>query len=81
MRFLRCGKFQECNDFVLYDGSKIECLKDGETYKFMGVHQSTKLAKEELESSLLVTVKQRTCFIWSSDLHDFEQGTSNKHEC
>ena len=54
---------------VLYNGKKIECLKEGESYKFMGIHQSIKLEKDILESSLLVTVKQRTHVIWSSGLH------------
>ena len=71
--FLKSGKFQECDDLVLYDGKKIECLKEGESYKFMGIHQSIKLEKDKLESSLLVTVKQRTHVIWSSGLHDWNK--------
>ena len=71
--FLKSGKFQECDDLVLYDGKTIECLEEGESYKFMGIHQSIKLEKDKLESSLLVTVKQRTHVIWSSGLHDWNK--------
>ena len=43
--FLKSGKVEECADLMLNDHTKIECLKMGETYKFMGIYQSTKMDK------------------------------------
>ena len=62
--------FFDCDDVTLNDGMKVKCLEDGETYKFMGIEQSTKLDKDKLESSPAVTVKQRTHVIWHSELYD-----------
>ena len=67
---LKRGKFSEYEDLVLYDGTKMKCLEEGDTYKFMGVYQNIKLDKDRLESSLLKMVKQRAHVIWSSDLYD-----------
>ena len=37
-------------DMILEDGTKIIFLKPGETYKFMGIHQSSKTDLDILES-------------------------------
>ncbi len=70
---LKRGKFTEHEGFVLEDGSKIDCLKEGETYKFMGVHESIKLDRDGLEISLVKTVKQRVHVIWKSNLYDINK--------
>ena len=71
--FLKKGKYTQCEDLLLDDDSKIECLKEGETYKFMGVQQYVKLDKNTLETSLSTTVKQRTHIIWKSSLSDWNK--------
>ena len=68
--FLKRGKFFDCGEITLEDGMKMKCLEEGETYKFMGIEQSTRLDKDKLETSLTVTVKQRTHVIWHSELYD-----------
>ena len=52
---------------------KIKSLKEGETYKFMGIEQSIKLDRDKLESSLAVTVQQRSHIIWNSELYDWNK--------
>lgn len=62
--FLKSGNIEQCDDLILNDNTKIECLlKMGETYKFMGIYQSTKVDKEKLELSLAANIKQRTHII------------------
>ena len=68
--FLKRGKFFDCGKITLEDGMKMRCLEEGETYKFMGIEQSTRLDKDKLEASLSVTVKQRTHVIWHFELYD-----------
>ena len=55
---------------ILSDGKKLECLKQGETYKFMGVYQSTQLDKDGLEASIMKTVEPRAHVIWKSNIYD-----------
>ena len=71
--FLKKGKFCEHEDLILEDETKIECLKEGESYKFMGVYQSIQLDKNRLESSLERTVKQGAHVIWKSSLYDINK--------
>ena len=71
--FLKRGKFSEHVDLIMDDGTVIKCLKEGETYKFMGVYQSTQLDKEDLETKQRKIVEQRTHVIWKSDLYDFNK--------
>ena len=70
---LKRGKFTEHDDLVLEDGSKMECLKETETYKFMGVHESIKLDRVGLENTLMKKVKQRAHVIWKSNLYDINK--------
>ena len=67
---LERGKFVEHTDIVLDDGSKIECLKTGESYKFFGIYQSIRLDRDSLETTLMKKVEQRTHVVWKSDLYD-----------
>ena len=56
------------------DGFVIESLKEGESYKYMGVPQSDRAtATVSLTKWLMKTVKQRSYIIWSSDLSDFNK--------
>ena len=78
------GKFVEHEDVLLDDGSKIECLKVNETYKFMGVYESIRIDKDGLEISLMKKVEQRTHIIWKSNLYDINKVTATNmfvHGC
>ena len=74
--FLERGKFVEHADLILDDGSKIECLKIGESYKFFGIYQSVRLDRDGLECTLLKKVEQRTHVTWKSDLSDMNKVTA-----
>ena len=58
---------------LLDDGTKITFLKPGETYKFMGIHQSNKTDVSNLELKLSNIVEQRSHIVWSSNLSDYNK--------
>ena len=64
------GKVVERDDMIMEDGTKISFLKPGETYKFMGVHESNEFDIDGLEQKLATTVEQRSHIVWSSMLSD-----------
>ena len=51
----------------------VESLKPHESYKYMGVPQSTKNEINQLQEKLLIVVKQRTHIVWSSSLSDYNK--------
>ena len=60
--FLKKGKYTQCEDLLLDDDSKIECLKEGETYKFMGVQQYVKLDKKYIRNLLINYCKTKNSY-------------------
>ena len=55
------------------DGSKIECLKSEDRYKFLGVPENDKHDVENIISGLRQVIKQRANVIWTSLLSDFNK--------
>ena len=58
-------------DIRLYDNTIIECLKDSESYKFLGVPESDTHKVSDIISHLKLKVQQRCNIIWSSPLSDY----------
>ena len=58
-------------DIRLYDNTIIECLKDSESYKFLGVPESDTHKVSDIISHLKLKVQQRCDIIWSSPLSDY----------
>ena len=67
------GKYCLYDDITLDDGAVIKCLKEDDTYEFMGVPQKTKMDAETLNKELLDTVQKRSHIIWSSQLSDLNK--------
>ena len=67
---MRRGKYEECENLTLSGGDIIKCLKEDESYEFLGVPQCVKMNVSELSKQLLKVVKQRAYIIWSSELSD-----------
>ena len=67
---IKKGKFAFAVDITLTYGSIIKCLKQDETYEFMGISQRLKMEDKSLAQDLLKTVKQRLHIIWSSGLSE-----------
>ena len=61
------------SDMVLPDGTKLECLKLEQTYKFLGVPENELHAIGSLVESLRRTISQRTSIIWSSPLSEYNK--------
>ena len=70
---IRRGKFMQCEDVTLRDGTVVESIKANETYKYMGVQQSTKNEVELIQETLITKIKQRTHIVWSSNLSDWNK--------
>ena len=68
--YMSGAKVVECDEMIMEDGTKIAFLKPGETYKFMGVHQSNETDMNSLEKKLITIVEQRSHIVWSSNLSD-----------
>ena len=62
------GKFIDCGDVTLRDGTVVESLKENESYNYMGVQQSTKNEVDLIQEKVLKKIKQRTHIVWSSKL-------------
>ena len=57
-------------NITLESGTKIECLKDAETYRFLGVPEAEKHDTTNLFEIITKKFKQRMNVIWSSPLYD-----------
>ena len=67
------GKFIDCGDVTLRDGTVVESLKEKESYKYMGVQQSTKNEVDLIDEKALKKIKQRAHIVWSSKLSDWNK--------
>ena len=57
-------------DLILKDGSKIECLKDEETYKFLGIPEREEHDVRNIVDTLHNTIRRRANVVWTSPLSD-----------
>ena len=67
------GKYLDCGNVTLKDGTVVKCLKSDENYKYMGVQQATKNDVELTQEKALKKIKQRAYIVWSSKLSDWNK--------
>ena len=60
-------------EVVLYDGTKVKCLKLEELYKFLGVPENELHDVENIVEKSKKTVQQRTNVTWTSPLSEYNK--------